>query len=162
MELSTIFISLVSSLCVVGATEAIKHLKDSRSYQRERKKERFEAIQTLFAERMASFEKSIRRTIRLEDYSALYDELPLLNARFGLRSPRNIIDQSELVGDLLEQWSSQYRQGSPKKLGDTGAAIISSHDGPHREKAKELYPKLLEESNKLYHMMQEHLKAIEA
>jgi len=162
MEASTVIVSLLSSVCVVGATEAIKHLKDSRTYQRGRKKERFEAAQALFAERMASFEKSIRQTLRLEDYSALYNELPLLNARFGLTSPRNIIDQSEHVGDLLEQWSSEYRQGAPKRVGETGTAIISSHDGPHQEKAKELYPKLMEASSKLYHLMQEHLKAIEA
>ena len=162
MDSSTVFVSLVSSLCVVAATEAIRHLKDSRAYKRDRNRENFERMKELYAERLAGFDKCIRQTHGLQTYSNLYDELPLLNARFALMSPQELIEQSEQVGDLIEQWSAEYRQGAPKKIGDTGAAIISSSDGPHQAKAKELYPALMAESTKLLCMMQAHLKTIEA
>jgi hypothetical protein len=61
-------------------------------------------------------------------------------ARLQLASTKAITDQVQIVSDRLYEWSSEYRQGAPKKIGDTGMAIIGSPDFPHQERAKALFP----------------------
>jgi hypothetical protein len=57
--------------------------------------------------------------------------------------------------------NDHYRQGAPKKIGDTGMAIIGSPDFPHQDRAKALFPNLCGEIIKLTNLMKDHLKSIE-
>jgi hypothetical protein len=118
-------------------------------------------MESLYIDVIASFEKCIRYTQQLNDYSELTEELPRLNARLQLASTKLITDQAKVTSDLLFGWSSEYRQGAPKKIGDTGMAIIGSPDFPPQDRAKALFPNVCEQIIKLTNLMKDHLKSIE-
>ena len=159
--LITVFLSGLFALLVAVVTTLLATRKDTRTYRRERDRRRYENTEALYVDTIAILEKCIRDTERLEDYSELSDELPRLNARLELASTREIVGQYEVVGDVMSEWSTEYRRGAPKRVGDTGMAIISSHDPPHQTKAKGVYPKLNAEIVKLANLMKEHLKSID-
>jgi hypothetical protein len=161
MPLITVFVSGLFGLIVALTTTALANRTDARTHRRSRKVKRYEDLELLYIDVVAGFEKCIRYTQQLNDYSELTEELPRLNARLQLASTKLINDQAKIVSDLLFGWSSEYRQGAPKKIGDTGMAIVGSPDFPHQDRAKALFPPLCEEIVKLTNLMKDHLKSIE-
>ena len=159
--LITVFVSGLFGLVVALTTTVLANRTDARTHRRSRKVKRYEDMESLYIDMIASFEKCIRYTQQLNDYSELTEELPRLNARLQLASTKSIIDQAKVASDLLFGWSSEYRQGAPKKIGDTGMAIIGSPDFPHQDRAKALFPNVCEEIIKLTDLMKDHLKSME-
>jgi hypothetical protein len=161
LPLITAFSSGIFGLLVAIATIWMTTLRESRNYARERTRERFETLKSLYANYFAQLEKCIRCTEQLADYSTLTDALPLLNAQLNLTASKEVVSQTQVCADLLYQWSTEYRRGSPKKVGDTGVAIVASGDSEHYAKAKELRPRLMNELTKLIDLMKSHLASIE-
>jgi hypothetical protein len=161
LPLITVFVSGLFGLVVALATTTLANLSDARSHSRIRKVKRYEDMESLYIDVIANFEKCIRYTQRSDDYLALTEEMPRMNARLQLASIKPINDQARVASDLLFEWSREYRGGAPKKIDGTGLSIIGSPDFPHQERAKALFPPLCEEIIKLTKLMKEHLKSIE-
>lgn len=140
----------------------LSHWKDTRAYERSRRADRYDAIQQLYADVLANFERAIRYTTTRQDYTDLAPDLARVNARLLIMAPSGITEKSEEVGDLLFEWSNEYRQGAPKRMGETGLATISSHDKPHRERAEALYPNLNDQIVDLSRKMRKHLDELES
>jgi hypothetical protein len=154
----------------VGSTSALVGQWLSNRYQRQvaeqvwnrnSKQKCYEDVKTLYVDTVAAFERAIRYTERLQDYSQLIEELPRINARLQLASGKSITDQAEAVSNLLFEWSTEFRQGAPKRIGDTGVVIVGTPDAPHQERARALYPSVCSEIIKLTDLMKNHLKSIE-
>ena len=161
LSLITVVVSGAFGLLVAVVTTWMTSYRESRKYVRDRARERFETIKSLYAKYLALLEKGIRCTEELGDYSELTNDLSLLNAQMLLTASKEVGAQSEACGDLLYHWSTEYRRGSPKKLGDIGVSIVASGDSEHFQKAKELRPKLMAELTKLIDLMKVHLRSIE-
>jgi len=162
VPLLTIFVSGLFGLLVAAVTSVLSSRREAGGYLRTRRRERYERTLALYVDAIASIEKSMRVTQQVQDYSELIEELPKLNAQLRLLSTEAIIQQCEKVSDLLYQWSSEYRKGMPKPIRNTGMAILSSHDGPHLEKAKEVFPGLSGEMMTLIRLMRSHIESIQA
>jgi hypothetical protein len=137
-------------------------VKDKRDYKRTQRDENRTKLENLYIEQLALLERCIRCTHNLGNYEEFTSDIARTNAKIRLVSTQDVINQGEIVSDLLFQWSSEFRAGSPKKFGDTGMAMITSNDSKHLEKAKEIFPRLNEEVNKLIDAMKKHLRAIDA
>lgn len=159
-QLITVFVSGLFALAVAAVTGWLSSFRESQSYARDRARARFDAIKALYANHLAYLEKCIRYTERLGDYSEL-DDLAIVNAQLLLSASPEVIEQSERCSDLLYHWSTEFRRGSPKKLGDTGLSTVSSGDSEHREQAKLLRPNLDAQLTQLLKAMQAHLQRIE-
>jgi hypothetical protein len=161
LPLVTIFVSGLFGLVVAAVTSVLSNRREASGYLRTRRRERYERTLALYVDIIANLERCIRVTERIREYSVIVEELPKLNAQLRLLSTEAINQQSDKVGDLMYQWSSEYRKGMPKPISDTGMAMMSSHDGPHLEKAKELFPGLSDEIQKLISLMRSHIESIE-
>ena len=118
-------------------------------------------LENLYADNIAIFEKCIRDTQSRKPFSDLYDDLAKANARLRLLSVVDVIQELETASDLLYKLSSEYRDGTPKPVGDSGFAITSSHDFPRHENARERFPRLHDQINIMIAAMQTHLASIE-
>lgn len=158
MELGTTILAVLGG-AVGGAI--IKHFSDSWVFNRQGKRNHYQDMKALYAECRACYEKCIRQTQELKNYGQVVDELPMLNARLSLLSTKEIIRKSEHVGDLLYEWSSEFRQGMPK-VGDSVISFTPVKEQPHRQRAEELYPSLMEGICTLTELMKTHLESIKA
>lgn len=161
IQLTTVFTSGLFGLLVCIVTLVLTSHKESRAEHRLLIREEKTKFENLYAENIAIFEKCIRYTHSREPFSDLYDDLAKANARMRLLSVVEVIQELETASDLLYQWSREYRDGMPKPVGDSGFAITSSHDFPHHENARELFPKLHNQINIMIAAMQTHLASIE-
>jgi len=160
LSLITVFVSGLFALAVAVVAAWLSSFRDTSSYARDRAREHFDAIKAVYANHLAHLEKSMRYTERLGDYTEL-DDLAIVNAQLLLSGSPDVIEQSERCSDLLYRWSTEFRRGSPKKLGDSGLSMVASGDSEHRAEAKALRPKLDAELTKLLKLMKEHLQSIE-
>ncbi len=160
LPLVTVIASGLFGLLVAVVTLALNGYKDSRAETRKLERDQRTKLEELYADHIALIEKCLRCTESRDAYSNLYDELARTNARMRLLSVPDVLDQSSLASDLLYQWSSEHRAGIPKPVGESGMAIISSHDTPHQKNAKEIYPKLQDQINEMIESMQQHLESL--
>jgi hypothetical protein len=161
LPLITVFVSGAFGLLVAIVTIWMTTQRESRNYTRDRARQRFEDSKSLYANYFAQLEKCIRCTEQRGDVSSLTDALPLLNAQLNLTASKEVVSQTHICSELLYEWSTEYRRGSPKQVGDTNVAIFSSGDSEHCAKAKELRPRLMNELTKLIDLMKSHLESIE-
>ena len=103
-------------------------------------------------------EQLIRITQSGESNNAIDRKISDNNALLRLLSTNEINDKLEQVSDLLYSWSSNYRQGAPKKTSNSDMVIISSQDSKYRKAAEELFPRLNDEIMNLINIMKVHLK----
>jgi hypothetical protein len=160
LPLLTVFVSGLFALAVAAVTAWLSSFRDSRSHARDRARDRFDAIKAVYANHLAYLEKCMRYTERLGDYSEL-DDLAIVNAQLLLSGSPEVVEQSERCSEFLYHWSTEFRRGSPKKLGDTGLSMVASGESEHREQAKVLRANLDAELTKLLKAMQAHLQGIE-
>lgn len=157
MPLVTVFVSGFFGLVVALATTYVAHLIENRRHVRDSRRRRRDEIEALYVDTLATLEKAMRETTKLDDYSESLEAFPRVNARLMLTSTPEIIDQYAIVGHCLYEWSTEYRKGSPKRINDTGAALVSSDMLPHSDKAKDLYPKLNAAVVELSQLMTAHI-----
>ena len=162
VPLATVLVSGLFSIVVVITTAWLTSRRGKNEYERDRKRERYEEAKDLYVKKLSQLEDVVRLTEQLKSHSDYEKELPIVNAQMLLIAPQNIINRSEHVSDLLYQWSSEYKAGSPKRIGNSNRAIISSSDKPHSDKAEALYPLLNNEIIKLRDQMKEHLDELRA
>lgn len=156
----TVFVSGLFALAVAFVTSRLANSRDSGNFARELARQRSDAVRTVYANYLAYLEKCMRWTERRADYSEL-DDLVVVSAQVLLSGSPAVIEQTEYCGNLLYQWSTEYRRGAPKQIGDTGLSMIAGGDSEHTQKARELRPKLDSEVTKLLNLMKSHLKEIE-
>jgi hypothetical protein len=160
-------IALLGAL--IGAASALVAQWISNRHQRQLSEDdwrrrlglkRYEQMRSLYAGTLANFERCIRATEQLDDYSEVTKNLPRWNARLRLLASKQIVTQSQIASEALYHWSVEYRSGSPRRVGKSGFAVISSTDIPHSEKARSLYPAVNNEIAKLAELMEADLKGI--
>jgi hypothetical protein len=156
-QYGTVLIGGAFGLLVALITWMLAMWRERYLLARTRASERRNKLEALYADEIALLERAIRITLNGNDFSPLYDELARTGARLRLLSTPSIVLQWEAVADLLYEWSTEYRAGSPTKIADTGFVMISNWDSEHRTRAKELYPKLNDGMIRIIEAMREHL-----
>jgi hypothetical protein len=160
LPLVTVFLSGVFGLAVAIVTSILANRKDVRARQRQAAQETYEEFKAVYSGSLVCLEKCLRSVKDRADFPALQEELAAANARLQLIASDEVIEQNHKVGDLIFAWSTEFRQGEPKRSSGAGYSIISSQDTPHQEKAKELYPQLMKACNELAKLMREHLTSV--
>jgi heme/copper-type cytochrome/quinol oxidase subunit 2 len=127
------------------------------TFRRDMKIEHLRKLESLYAAEIEALEMSIRVTISLVSYEHVERELSKNNALLRLLSTKQIIDQLENVAVTMLKWSTLYRKGEPKPIGDTGISIIKSGDSDFTQRAQELRPRLNDEIVVLVELMASHL-----
>jgi hypothetical protein len=158
MELNEALISGSFGIAVAVITWVLAGLREMSLNKLELRKERINKLENLYAQSISQLEQLIRITSSGESSNALHKELSDNNALLKLLSTDEVNNKLEEVSDLLYLWSSNHRQGAPKRVGDTDMAIISSQDSKYQKAAEELYPRLNDEIISLINIMKNHLK----
>ena len=157
MKLKEVLITGSFGVVVAIVTWILAGCRESVAYKREIKRERINKLESVYAQTISQLEQLIRITESGESYKDSRKPLSDNNAHLILVSTKAINDQLEKVTDLMYQWSSNYRKGAPKRVGDSDTVIISSQDSKYQEQAKELFPKLNGEIVELIEHMKSHL-----
>lgn len=89
-----------------------------------------------------SIERAKQATRLGTDMRELVDTIAQSTATANLFASDDVNKKLGVVSDRLSEWSVEYRQSLPKKLGETGLGMISTESIKHSEKAAELYPAL--------------------
>ncbi len=158
--LNTGIITGVFGLLVAITTIFLTQLKENQQHKRDKKKSKYESIETLYLDTLTLLEQIIRHVKAQKDSREFDEVLSRLNARWQLAAPKQVLNQYESAGDAITAWSAEYFRGQPKKLGYGDMIAISSQDSLHQERAEELYPKIATEMNKLTEMMHKHLETL--
>ncbi|MDY7393769.1 hypothetical protein UMM65_00805 [Aureibaculum sp. 2210JD6-5] len=106
------------------------------------RKNRIESQRELYISILASIDKTVRYTTREKDYSDLIDENTIILAKSKLLATKKINIKLEEIHDIIQVWSSNYRQSLPKRIDGIEMGIITSEDSKYRKKAEELIPHL--------------------
>ncbi|OJV50988.1 MAG: hypothetical protein BGO31_11005 [Bacteroidetes bacterium 43-16] len=117
-------------------------------------------LRSFYIDQIASLEKIKRLTKYGESYKDLIDEMSSLNARAGLLGSEAVNKKMHVISDMLYLWSSTYKKGLPKSIGNSGYAVQSNMDIPFLEKAKELEPELDVEIIQLNEIMKTELASM--
>lgn len=157
LSLITVFLSGLFGLIVVIVTSHLTNRKDVKTQRREIAHDAYEETKSIYIDSLACLEKCLRHVLGAVSFSSLEQELSVINAKLQLIAPDKIIAQNNKISDLIYAWSTEYRRGQPKPIGETGAVLISCHDRPHKEKANELYPQMMNACIDLANLMREHL-----
>jgi hypothetical protein len=160
LPLITVFLSGLFGLAVAIATSLLTNRKDTMRLRREAAYEAYEEMKSVYIDSLACLEKCLRCVSDSASFPSLKQELAVSSAKLQLIAPDSIIVQSHKVSDLMYTWSTEHHRGQPKPVGETGMALISSHDHPHQEKAKELYPQLMNACTDLTNLMRDHLSQL--
>lgn len=159
-SLATVFVSGAFALVVAMATAHLTARREVWQSKRIFEKERYEEFRDLFSRQLAIFEKAIRLTHRLEDYTVLNDEMALANAQLLLIGKLPIIKQSEKVSDLLYEWSMEFRSGSHFQSSESKVAVFTPSQKTHQENATAIYPKLNHGILDLAALMRKELESV--
>jgi hypothetical protein len=151
----------IFGLAVAITTTWLTTWKDSRHFRRDRARERYERVFILYTEVISDLELAIRVVDEREEDPEIFKRFARQNAMLRLLSNEAINAKSDAVSENFYAWSTEYRQGGPKRLGGTSTYLISSNDSRHEKKAKELFPSLHDSIYELTGLMREHLSELE-
>ncbi len=127
--------------------------------QQEQQMQHYKSMEDLYASLLEMVHEGIRYTESRLNYDEHYRAMSPLLARATLKAPEKVLQQLQTTCDALSAWSSEYRQGLPTRVGDTGFAMVSNRDYPHQEKAQELRPMLNDEMHELNAVMKRDLES---
>jgi len=160
MELEQAIITGSFGVFVAIVTWLLAGLREIHTNKQERKREKIEKLESLYAKTISLLEMLIRVTEYGDDYDELKKELSNNNGLLRLLGSDEVNNKLEETSILLFQWSSLYRKGAPKKIaGDM--AMITSQDPKYQKKASELYPQVNDSVVSLIELMKKHLLAVE-
>jgi hypothetical protein len=148
-SLITVFISGIFGLIVAIVTWSLAIKREKQKFNLEFAKTELKDKEELYISILASIDKTVRYTTREKDYSDLINENTLILAKSKLLATKKINVQLEEIHDIIEVWSSNYRQSLPKRIDGIDMGIISSEDSKYRKKAEELIPHLQKAMGKL-------------
>lgn len=158
IPLITVFVSGLFGLLVALLTWKLANQRERRKFQIELRLREHKEREELYVSILANLDKVIRITKSGQDYSTLLTELSLNSARANILASEKINEQLGLVSDKLYVWSTEFRKGLPTKIGESGFGMISNKDFEHQDKAKDLYPELITQINKLVTDIKTELK----
>lgn len=141
-SLITVFISGIFGLIVAIVTWRLAIKREKQKFNLEFAKTELKAKEELYVSILASIDKTVKYTSRAKDYSDLIDENTLILAKSKLLSTKKINIKLEEIHDIIEVWSSNYRQSLPKRIDGIDMGIITSEDSKYRKKAEKLIPHL--------------------
>lgn len=125
--------------------------------RQEQQMQHYKSIEDLYTSLLEMVHEGIRYTEARLNYDEYYQSISPLLSRAMLKAPEEVLEQLQLACDALSAWSSEYRQGLPRLVGNTGLAMVSTQDFPHQERARELRPLLNDELHKLNAKMKKDL-----
>lgn len=157
--MSDALLSGAFGVAVALITWLLAGYREKQSFRRDLQRDYIHKLENLYAESIELLEMTMRITESLESYKDIERDLSRNNALLSLLSTKEINDQSESISVLMYNWSSLFRKGAPKKVGDTDMAIISSTDSKYSKQAEELRPQLNDEIVKIINLMSAHLKS---
>lgn len=160
IPLITVFISGVFGLIVAIVTWKLANHRENRKFKYEQNILDYKEKKDLYVRLLATLDKSIRITRRDENFSNQHEELSLISAQIRILGSERINNKLYEVSDLLFEWSTEYKRGLPKKLGNTDLRMISTQDSPHIKKAEELYPSLAKQMVELAKLIEKELNDI--
>jgi hypothetical protein len=144
-------------LVVALITWLLTSVRERDKFRRDLQLDHIKKLENLYASDIESLELSIRITLKVGSYEEVEKIHSKNNALRMLFSTVEINNQSDLVSDLLHEWSRNYRQGQPKEGQAAGTFIIKSGDSEYVKKAAEVRPKLDAEILNLVRLMSRHL-----
>ncbi len=157
MQLDSSIITGISTLLAVGITLYFTTKRDKNKFIQDLKLKEYIDVETFYINLVASIEKTKRYTKHGENYKELINENSLISAKANLIASTSINEQLSRVSILLFDWTTNYRQSLPTKIGDTGFGVISNMDIRYKDKADEIYPILNIEIGKLIEMIKAEL-----
>lgn len=160
--LVTVLVSGLFGLLVAWVTGRMAHRREVALSSRLIARDRIDLKRNVFSRQLSVLEKSIRLTNRLENYSVLDEELSFVNAQLLLIGNMTIVTQSERVGDLLYEWSTEVRKGSPLRGPDSTIAVFNPMQKTHQVNATEIFPKLNQAILELAALMRTELETDQA
>lgn len=159
MNLTQALITGTFGVVIAIVTWFLAGFRENNGYKRELKKERINKLENLYAETISQLEQLIRITKSGESGNAIDRQISDNNALLRLLSTDEVNVKLEEVSDLLYSWSSNYKQGAPKRISNSDVAIISSQNSKYQNTAEELFPRLNDEIMSLIKIMKEHLES---
>lgn len=160
ISLITVFISGVFGLVVAIVTWKLANHRENRKFRYDQNISDYKEKKELYVRLLATLDKTIRIIKRDEDFSNQHEELSLISAQIRILGSESINDKLYEISDLLFEWSTEYKRGLPKKLGNTDFRMISTQDSPHIKKASEIYPSLSNEMVELAKLIEKELNDI--
>ncbi|TDN96178.1 hypothetical protein [Sunxiuqinia elliptica] len=157
IPLLTVFISGIFGLIVAIVTWKLANHRENRRFKYEQKISDFKEKKELYVTLLASLDKIIRITEIGENYPNLHENMSLISAQIRIFGSENINNKLFEISETLFEWSSEYKQGLPKKLGETNFRMVSTMDTGHMEKAKIIYPTLRKQINELAKVIEDEL-----
>jgi hypothetical protein len=161
-SLITVFISGIFGLIVAIVTWTLANKREKQKFNLEFAKTELKDKEELYTSILASLDKTVRYTTRGKDYSELINENTLILAKSKLLATKKINIQLEEIHNIIEVWSSNYRQSLPKRIDGIDLGIISSEDSKYREKAEKLIPHLQKAMGKLVDEIKSELNKLKA
>lgn len=141
-SLITVFVSGVFGLIVAIVTWRLANKREKQRFNLEYAKTELKDKEELYISILVSIDKTVKYTTREKDYSELINENALMLAKAKLLATKEINVQLENIQDIIEVWSSNYRQSLPKRIEGINMGIISTEDSKYRKKAEEIIPHL--------------------
>lgn len=141
-SLITVFVSGVFGLIVAIVTWRLANKREKQKFNLEYAKIELKDKEELYISILVSIDKTVKYTTREKDYSELINENALMLAKAKLLATKEINIQLENIHDIIEVWSSNYRQSLPKRIEGINMGIISTEDSKYRKKAEEIIPHL--------------------
>jgi hypothetical protein len=157
IPLLTVFISGIFGLIVAVVTWKLANQRENRKFKYEHKISDYREKKELYITLLASLDKTIRLTEVDEDYPNLHEDLSLISARIRIFGSENINKKLFEISEILFEWSSEYKRGLPKKIGNANLRMVSTLDTGHMEKANKIFPALKKEINKLAEVIEDEL-----
>ena len=153
----TVIFSGVFGLLTAGMVWKLSIKREKYIFKRDFSTQDYKNTEIFFVEIIASLNKAISYTRNNKDYSTLHDEMSIISAKAYLLADKTINDQLVAISPILFEWSSEYKQGLPHKVGDTGLAYITSGDSVHTQNAEKIYILFVEEFKELIELMKQQL-----
>lgn len=160
-KLITVLISGIFGLVVAVITWILANFRENKKFKRDFEISKLNEIKELYIFTLTSIDKTIRATRKLKDYDKIDDEFSFLTSKLNILASNEVNQKMKEVSDLIFIWSSEYRSGMPKRLGDSNFVTVSIQDKEHLNKSKDYYPIMMEKINELVELIKYEIKQIE-
>lgn len=153
----TVIFSGVFGLLTAVMVWKLSIKREKYIFKRDFSTQDYKNTEIFFVEIIASLNKAISYTRNNKDYSTLHDEMSIILAKAYLLADKTLNDKLASISTILFEWSSEYKQGLPLRIGDTDFGIISSGDSIHTQNAEKIYILLIEELKEMIELMKQQL-----
>ena len=160
LSLITVGIPGLFAIIVASITLLFANKREKWKYEQEQKNADKKEKQEMYIELISSLDKTMRAVKRGDNNSQSDNEISLISAKISLLASKKINDLLSDISILLYKWSSEYRQSLPKQVRDTNIGLISNLDFEHKEKADEIYPKMMKQIDKLVNVIKLELSEL--